>query len=250
MKKKKREKKRSKLQIAGEFALILIALVLLGTGLWMLYNELFPNNTPLLKWEIMNKDGTIDWDLLRSKNEDVVGWLKIEGTNIDTPIVQADNNDIYLYTNFKGEYDERGVPFLDMAYQWDPRSTNSLIYGHSTMRSGVPVMFDELLKYVDDLEFVKNHNLIEYRRPPELGGDGIYKIFAIIIVESDEDYRQLDFYSSDEFLMYYSRIRSMSIVSCPDVDLEPGDEIITLSTCIFNTGLKDGRLVVIGKRIK
>lgn len=249
MTKKKVKKKRSAVRVVGDIVIILIILALLGAAGWMLYKEFFPNNTPILKMQVINReDNSIDWAALREVNPETVGWLSIEGTNIDTPVVQTTDNDKYLYTSFNGESDERGVPFLDMNYKWQPRSQNSLIYGHSTMRSGVHVMFDDLLYYYKDPNFITEHNKIVYRRPPELGGDGVWEIFAVLVVEQDYDYRQLEFADDESFLAYYQNIKNQSIAAT-DVNVQPGDEILTLSTCIFNVGLNDGRLAVIARRV-
>ena len=116
------------------------------------------------------------------------------------------------------------------------------------MRSGVHVMFDDLLYYYKDPNFMTEHNKIVYRRPPELGGDGVWEIFAVLVVEQDYDYRQLEFADDESFLSYYQNIKNQSIVAS-NVSVRPGDEILTLSTCIFNVGLNDGRLAVIARRV-
>lgn len=233
--------------------IVLVIIGLLAAAGWLLYKEFFPNNTPVLKMQVMEKTETgeeaVNWDKLRAVNPEVVGWLKINGTNIDTPIVQTTDNDKYLYTSFDGGSDERGVPFLDAAYEWNPRSRNSVIYGHSTMRSRVHVMFDDLLFYHNDANFVSQYHTIEYDRPPELGGDGTWEIVSIIVEEAEYDYRQLNFSDEESFVNYYANLKAQSIVQT-DATVEAGDEILTLSTCIFNVGLNDGRLAVIAKRVK
>lgn len=248
----KQKKKRTAIQRLGDVVILLIIIALLGTAAYLLYQEFFPNNTPVLKMQVMEnkEDGTvaIDWNALKAMNSDTVGWLSIEGTNIDTPIVQTTDNDRYLYTAFDGSSDERGVPFLDKDYQWGV-SKNAVIYGHSTMRSGVHVMFDDLMSYADDPSYADTYGKIVLKRPPELGGDATYQIFAILIQEADYDYRQMNFADDQSFTDYYTRIQNDSIYHNPGITVAPGDEILTLSTCIFNVGLNDGRLAVIGKRI-
>ncbi|MEG0376967.1 MAG: class B sortase, partial [Eubacterium sp.] len=229
--------------------LFVIAMVFLLIAGVLLYQMFFPNNTPVLKMQAVNKeDNSIKWDVLREINPDIVGWLSIEGTNIDTPVVQTTDNDKYLYTAFDGSSDERGTPFLDKDYTFDGQSRNSVIYGHSTMRSRVHVMFDDLLVYVDDPSFINEHKIIKYNRPPELGGDSRWEIFSILVQESDFDYRQMIFENDEQFINYYASIKENSRVQT-NVDIQPGDEILTLSTCIFNVGLNDGRLAVIAKKI-
>lgn len=250
MRKNSVKKRRSPMRVVGDIVVVLIIIALLGTAAYLLYKEFYPNNTPILKMQVMNQDGdtvTIDWDALRAQNPDTVGWLTIDGTNIDTPIVQTTDNNLYLYTAFDGSSDERGVPFLDCDYQWGT-SRNAVIYGHSTMRSGVHVIFDDLMTYADNPAYADQYGTMVLHRPPDLGGDATYQIFAVLIEEADYDYRQMDFASDEEFVAYYQRIKADSRYQSA-VTVEPGDEILTLSTCIFNVGLNDGRLAVIGKRI-
>ena len=94
MTKKKVKKKRSAVRVVGDIVIILSILALLGAAGWMLYKEFFPNNTPILKMQVINReDNSIDWAALREGNPETVGWLSIEGTNIDTPVVQTTDND-------------------------------------------------------------------------------------------------------------------------------------------------------------
>lgn len=246
---RKPKKKRSAVRIAADIVVTLIALSLFATAGWILYKQYFPNNTPILKMQVTKADKTFDWDALRKVNPEAIGWMKIDGTNIDTPVVQATDNDKYLYTSFDGGQDERGTLFLDKDYKWNPNSRNSVIYGHSNMRSGVHVMFDDLKQYYNEPNFVNEHNLINYNRPPELGGDSTWAIFSVISVEADVDYRQTDFADEESFMAYYQKIKDMSLYPT-SVQVQPGDEILTLSTCIFNTGLSDGRLAVIAKKVQ
>lgn len=236
--------------IVLDVILVLAIIGLLAAAGIILYNNLDPNHTVVIKQEVVQKDHHIDWDALMAKNPETVGWLTIEGTNIDTPIVQTTDNDKYLETGFSGEYNEQGVPFLDYEYHWDPRSQNSVIYGHSTLSTTIDYMFDQLLNYYDDPDMIYSHPTIEYRRPEQSGGDGVYEIFAVLAVEADYDYRQMDFESDETFVAYYDRIKADSVVSRSEIQITPGDEILTLSTCNRHAGLADGRTAVIARRKK
>ena len=88
------------MRVVGDIVIILIILALLGAAGWMLYKEFFPNNTPILKMQVINReDNSIDWAALREVNPETVGWLSIEGTNIDTLWYRPTDNDKYLYTH-------------------------------------------------------------------------------------------------------------------------------------------------------
>jgi len=245
------QQKSKKLRLAINTFLILFIIAMLGTAGWLLWQEHFPNNEPLLKHQVSDTTDegttTIDWNALTAINADIVGWLTIENTNIDTPIVQTSNNSTYLSTSFYGVHSTYGTPFLDYEYQWDPQSINSVIYGHSNMRDGTTVMFD-ILKEYRNIDYYSSHQYIDYNRPDDKGGDQRFQIFAVLVEEANYDYRQIDFASDPDFINYYTRIEDASVIDT-GVGVAPGDEILTLSTCIFNVGLNDGRLAIIAKKV-
>ena len=80
------------------------------------------------------------------KNKSIIGWLKIDDTNIDYPVMQTSNNEYFLNHNFEGEEDKNGSLFLDKDCDAIHRSTNLIVYGHH-MKSGK--MFGSLNKYSD-----------------------------------------------------------------------------------------------------
>lgn len=250
MAKAKKKQKRSGKRIVMDLIVTLIVLALLGTAAYLLYQEFFPNNVPVLKLQTQTDD-SFSWDKLRAINSDTIGWLRIDDTTIDTPVVQTTDNDKYLKTAFDGSSDERGTPFLDKDYHWtEPKSQNSVIYGHSVFNasSGIKVMFDDLHNYVTDPNYYSSHATIEYDRPPELGGNGKWQIFAVIEVEATVDYRQPDFADEESFVAYYQKLQEASLIKT-DVQVNPGDEILTLSTCTEESIFQDGRLAVIAKRV-
>lgn len=246
--KEKELKKKKKVTIV-DVLVILLVIALLATAGYLLYKEFFPNNVPVLKMQVQTSDG-IDWDKLRAINPDTVGWLKIDGTSVDTPVVQTSDNSRYLNESFDGGTDQRGTPFLDKDYVWSPRSRNSVVYGHSIFNVGghIHVMFDDLHNYVEDSTFYAGHSIIEYDRPAELGGNGKWQIVAVFRVEADVDYRRPDFTSEAEFMAYYQNLIAKSEVNTGQT-VSPGDEMLTLSTCTEEGIFADGRLAVIAKRI-
>lgn len=112
-----------------------------------------------------DKSGTyvspIRFEELRKINPDIVGWIKIGGTGIDYPIVQTDNNDTYLDTDFEGNKSAAGAIFLDFGSEPDFSGRHNIIYGHH-MKNGT--MFKELVKYKDE-NFFKEHQDITVYTP-------------------------------------------------------------------------------------
>lgn len=189
------------------------------------------------------EDTGVDFDALKAVNPDTVGWIKIEGTSIDYPVVQTDNNEKYLYTTFEGEESQWGAVFLDYTYNFNrvPKAQNSVLYGHShnIQKSST---FGDLHNYLDE-SFFRAHQTIEYDR---VGVPGKWEIFSVYKTEADYDYRRPDFAGDEDFLSYFQRIQNRSLYKT-DVVLEPDDEILTLSTCVFD--MDDGRLVVTARKI-
>lgn len=187
-----------------------------------------------------------DWNALLAENKDTVGYLIIEGTGIHTPVVQGSDNDFYLYHNFQGESDEKGTLFLDSNYSFtEPKGVNSVIYGHSNMRNGDYVPFDDLHNY-RSMPFLIEHELIRFDRPPEAGGNGLWQVVAILEVDKDFDYRRSDFKDKEDFESYYEAIICQSIIEMEE-PVRYGDEMLTLSTCGWPS--PNGRLAIIAKRI-
>lgn len=192
-----------------------------------------------------DKEFSPDWNELLALNKDTVGYLRIEGTGIDTPVVQGTDNEHYLYHNFYGEPAATGTLFLDETYRHtEPRSTNSVIYGHSNMRSGEYVPFDDLQAYESE-DFFQEHQWIRYDRLPDAGGDGLWKIVAVIKEDKDFDYRRVDFRDREDFERYYQAVIEQSIFHSEE-QVGYGDEILTLSTC--SDPHPRGRIAVIAKR--
>lgn len=93
------------------------------------------------------------------ENEDIKGWLQIEGTNVNFPVVQTSDNDYYHRLGFNKEYDYYGTPYIDYECDVKTPSTNLIIYGHNIRNDGQ--MFNDLTKY-KQLSFYKEHPLIDF----------------------------------------------------------------------------------------
>ena len=95
---------------------------------------------------------------LQEENEDIVGWIEIEDTNISYPVLQGKDNEYYLNHNYKKEKSQKGSIFLDADYDWSIPSNNLIIYGHNIVND---LMFKDLLKYANE-EFYKEHPVIRF----------------------------------------------------------------------------------------
>lgn len=188
---------------------------------------------------------------LYSINPDIQGWLSIEGTSFSYPVVQSsqDTSDsqYYLRRNFSGNYSDHGVPFLDYRASIKDPSDNLVIYGHN-MRDGQ--MFEELLQY-KNLDYYRSHPIIRFDSVYE---EAEYKVVAMFITNTLNihgdifDYHNFINAESDEdFDRYLYSIQIRSILNT-GVDVGPGDQLLTLSTCSYE--FKGARFVVVARKVR
>jgi|SRR5690625_2730968 len=181
------------------------------------------------------------FDTLLEENEDLVGWITMEGTQIDYPIVQAGDNVEYLTRNFYKDDNRAGSIFMDFRNDIESAGENTILYGHR-MKDGS--MFEQLSKY-QDAEFFEAHQTFQF--------DTLYdsyeaEIFAVYATTTDFNYIQTDFANDEEYEQLIKNIEAESIYET-DVEVSASDQIITLSTCDYVLDEDKGRLVVQAKLV-
>ena len=173
---------------------------------------------------------------LLSMNPESVGWLKVNNTNIDYPVVQAKDNEYYLEHNYEFKEDHNGWVYMDYRNDSVKLSKNNIIYAHNRYYSGV--MFGTLYKvYYSSWYKNKENQTIKF---DTLYGEHEWKIFSIYKVKKTNDYLQVNFGSDEEWLEFINMVKDRSVYNF-GVDVKPEDKIITLSTC---SSTRDTRLVV------
>lgn len=178
-------------------------------------------------------------------NPELIGWIKIDGTNLDVQVVQTQDNSKYLKTDFYGKRSRYGCPFLDYRNDSKYFNDNNIIYGHH-MSDGL--VFSNLDKY-KALEGYKESPVIQY---DTLYKTYYFKIFAAFITNSlpkDDNeyvfnYTVTDFSSDDKFMSYVEEVKKRSLFTT-DISVLPDDKLITLSTCSYE--FPKARLVVVGR---
>ena len=197
--------------------------------------------------EIIVPDILEEYKTLYSLNKKLIGWIKIDDTYIDYPVLQTSNNEYYMNHNFDQEEDKNGSIFLDTNCSILPRSTNLIIYGHH-MRSGR--MFGQLNKYSSE-DFYEEHKYIQFDTIYEKGTYEVMYVFrSKIYTESEIVFKYYQFYDASSETEFNSYMREMAEMSLYDtgVTAEYGDELLTLSTCDYYTD--NGRFVVVAKKIQ
>lgn len=182
------------------------------------------------------------YQALLEENGDFIGWIKIEGTNVNYPVMQTvDNPNFYLKHNFEKRYSDYGVPYLDEECFVD-LTNNLVIYGHN-MKNGT--MFTDLVNYKDK-EFWEEHQIINFDTMAEFSEYQV--MYAFAFDTNNETFCYNDFVDMDEeqFAEFMAECEKRMAYDT-GIRAEFGDEILTLSTCEYTH--ENGRFVVVAKKI-
>lgn len=182
------------------------------------------------------------------KNNDLIGWIRIDGTKIDFPVMQTpDDPEYYLRRDFNKKHSTGGVPFMDVHSDIFIPTSNFMIYGHN-MKNGS--MFHDLIKYEDE-EFYRDHKTINFDTIYK-GGQGVYQVVAAGYSQIyDKDSSKFKYYAYAGMTSereYHEFVDGVKKLSCYDTGVVPeyGSQLITLSTC---TNVSDeGRFFVVAVR--
>lgn len=177
---------------------------------------------------------------VQEQNNEIVAWIKIDGTEINYPVLQTNNNEYYLKRDYKKEYNPNGSIFLDYRYNFERPSDNFLIYGHNNNNG---LMFDDLLEY-EDKGYYESHPEINLTTTNE---DAIYRIIAVFKGQAYQEneflyYNYIDFENDEEFYDYIENCRKKSLYNI-NANIDHREKMLTLSTCEYSK--KDGRLAIV-----
>jgi len=160
-------------------------------------------------------------------NPDIYGWISVEGTTIDYPLVQGEDNDYYLNHAYTGEFLPNGSIFVDYRnYEEINRNFNTVMYGHN-ITSGA--MFHDVEKFIKDAtyeEYFYNVTINIYTND----GIFIYEPFAVYKTRMDYNYFKTGFRTTDEFIAFCEEVKANSKHQ-KDMTFTDTDRIITMSTC-------------------
>lgn len=184
---------------------------------------------------------------LREQNSDFIGWISIEDTPLDFPVMYAPNNkDFYLRHDFNKEYSVYGVPYLDekTTLGANDQSENLIIYGHN-MKTGT--IFGCLTGY-KEADYYQEHPYIEF---DTVYGDAKYEVFAAFAIDVVQDtsfvYNQYVDMDEDTYNTFVDEVLARSDV---ETGIRPtyGEQLLTLSTCEYSSD--NGRFVVVARRVE
>ena len=192
-----------------------------------------------------------EYEEIYAENNDLVGWLQIDGTVINYPVLQSDseeNSQFYLTHSFAKKKDKNGSLFMDYRNDFVDRDTNIIIYGHN-MKSGA--MFGSLKKYLDK-GYLEKHSKIRFDTIYERGTYEVIGAFLSEVSYQDEYafryYNFLNANNESEFEAFCVNVMQLDALKKGTLDAKYGDQLLTLSTC--NSYTDEGRMFIIAKRIK
>lgn len=186
------------------------------------------NKAAVTKTDDKENKYTVDFNLLKKQNSDTVAWIKVNGTNIEYPIVKAKNNEYYLTHSFDKSSNSAGWIFADYKNKFDGTDKNIVIYGHNRKDKS---MFGSLRNILSS-QWQNNSENAEITFISE-NKNGIYKVFSVYQIEKEDYYIKTNFNSNNEFEKFLKTIktRSMKDFKTP---VSSSDSILTLSTCAAN----------------
>ncbi|MBQ1310766.1 MAG: sortase [Blautia sp.] len=179
-------------------------------------------------------------------NNDLVGWLSIDGTVVDYPVVQSRDSEYYLHHDFYGDENENGQIILDTNCDPFTPSYNLVISGHHMRNKS---MFGGLTDYKDEA-YYKEHRFVEFDTLLERKS---YVIFAAFASADYDEYEEGFRYNADivyriDAEQWLENVWENSLYET-GIDAEYGDEFLTLTTC-DRTRRNDGRFVLVCRRIR
>lgn len=173
---------------------------------------------------------------LYEQNNDLIGWIKIDGTNINYPVMLGE---YYLKHNFKKQYSDYGTPFVIGGI-----TDNTIIYGHNMKTK---TMFYDLTRY-SDIEYYKKHKYIEFSTlDTKSTYEIVYAFKTIAYSNQGFDYTKYsNFNTPDDFNIFTEKCSNLALYDA-ETSIEYGDKLITLSTCEYSRS--NGRFVVVAKEV-
>lgn len=183
----------------------------------------------------------IDFKSLKQKNSDTIAWIKVNGTNIEYPVVKTTNNDYYMTHSFDKSYNSAGWVFMDYKNKFDGTDNNMVIYAHNRKDSS---LFGTLKKILTK-EWQNNEEnyIIPFITENEKAE---YQVFSIYKIEKEDYYITTNFGTNSIFQKFIDTIKSRSEKDFK-TDVTTNDNILTLSTCADNNKY---RVVLHAKKIK
>lgn len=184
---------------------------------------------------------------LKQENQDVIGWIQIDNTDINYPILQSSDDEYYLKHNYKKEKSKYGSIFIKSSCNILDTKSNVIIYGHNMNDTQ---MFNQLLNY-ENKDYYTEHPIIRLATEQGESQYEIVSVFKSRVFYQDETnvFRYYNYTTFDDEKTYSAYIENCKKIQLYDtgVSAEYGEQLITLSTCEYSQS--NGRFVVVAKKL-
>lgn len=201
--------------------------------------EEIPESNPYWDYIKMNLIN-VNFNELIKLNDETKGWIKVNGTNINYPFVQTNNNDYYLTHSYNKSYNQAGWVFMDYRNDTENLDRNTILYAHGMNNK---TMFGSLRNILSSSWYNNTDNhIIKLSTPTE---NTLWQVFSVYHIETTNDYIQTEFATDTEYQTFLDMLKNRSAVEF-DTTINSTDKIITLSTC-YN---KTDKVVMHAKLIK
>lgn len=247
-------KRKTKSRIAITIAL-LASIAALAIGGFLLYGRLAAHTAPspdatLLGFITVSDEAEtdddgfpeVDWSYWQGVNADVIGWITVPGTDIDSPILQAhaDDPEHYLHYDVYGNYNPRGAIYLDAeCEEYGLSSRNAVILGHHYGYSSAAAPFGIIAEYSDE-DFAAEHVTVLIQTP---ASKMTYEVRFAQIVKGWEPNKRTSFDSEQDYRQWYDGSRDEAAMVL-DAETEP-KQTISLVSCSYNYWSWNERTVVV-----
>ena len=208
------------------------------------------NNTEVIENDVDKSDPywdyikmnliNVDFNELKNTNSDTVGWITVNGTNINYPFVQTSDNDYYLNHQFDKKSNGGGWVFLDYRNNASNFDKNTIIYAHGRQNK---TMFGSL-KNILTSGWLNNSSNYVVKLSTETENT-LWQVFSVYRIPTTSDYLQIGFTDNEEFLNFANMLKDRSSFDF-GTTVSENDKILTLSTCYNN----DDKVVLHAKLIK
>ena len=170
----------------------------------------------------------VNMDELKEKNADTVGWIQVNGTNINYPFVQTDDNSYYLAHSFDKSRNNAGWVFLDYRNNINNLDKNSIIYAHGRVDE---TMFGSLKNILTNSWLDNTDNYVVKMSTEK--ANTLWQVFSVYHLPTTSDYLQINFYDSNDYGDFISLLKNRSMYNF-NTEVSTDDKILTLSTCYNN----------------
>ena len=170
----------------------------------------------------------VDLSKLKEENNDTKGWIKVEGTNVNYPFVQAEDNEYYLKHSFDKTYNKKGWVFLDYRNNINELNDNTILYAHGLVDNA---MFGSLRRITKPYWYNNKNNMII-----KMAADDktmLWEVFSTYNIEPESYYITNNISNPSKRLEFYNTLKERSVYDYK-VELNENDKILTLSSCYDN----------------